>query len=259
MNVQERTENEWVLIDELELHTAGSPVRTSWRVGAPALHFWRAAHTAPPVSGFASAVGRLLIEVQGTGTMRVWRPEYREIMVAEPYTDTLELLDVKLAAQESAEPGSPSAAVLLRGVEELIAALSVTQKRLATFLGISPSTVMAWKRDLTVHPRHAQIPTLLRLWAAVAGAQEELGTDETLHVIYASPSRPLGEHADAEALAEALIVAVQASSLAAFETDDGYDSTSAPPLTLAELEAGERELRTALNQYLEGPGAPAPE
>ncbi len=257
MSVRERTEDTWPPSDELELHTAGWPLRASWNDDAVILRLWTATHTAPPVKGLAIEVGRLLIEVASTGSMRLLRPEYREIMLTEPYTETPDPLEIELLGEESEEPGSPSTSVLLRAVADLRAAMSLTQKQLATYIGLSPSTVMGWKRNRSLHPRHPQIPILLRLWSAVAGAQEELGSNEALRLIYASAHQPLGGGPDAGALAEILIAAAEAASLAAFKDDDGYESTTATALTRVELEAEERELHTALNQYLDGPGASA--
>lgn len=255
MNVQERTDGDWMAGEELELSTAGSPVAAIWWPSLTTRHGWSTTHTATPLSGFAETVGRLLIEVPATGTGRRRRPEFREVMFAELFT---ELPDTSLA-EASEAPGAPGAAILLRAIKELTEWLNLTQKQLAGFVEISPSTVMAWKRDLTVHPRHSQISTLLSLWAAVSGAREEVGASETTRLIWTSPSRPLGENPDASAVATALIMVAETASLAAFELDDGYDSTTALPTPIAELEAGERELSAALNQHLGGLGEPATE
>ncbi len=108
----------------------------------------------------------------------------------------------------------------------------------------------AWTRDRTgYYWASPQIPTLFRLCAAVSMAREEFGEEETSRLIRSSPHRPGAPGADADALSTLLIRESQVASLAAFTLDDGYDSATAPPTPIAELEAGERELSAALSRH----------
>jgi len=149
-------------------------------------------------------------------------------------------------------PRNPSVgtALLLREFTDLTVRLALSKDQLAGFLQISPATVRAWKRDRTgYYWESPQVSTLFRLCAAVAMAREEFSEQETSRLIRSSPHRPGAPRADAAALSTLLIRATQVASVAAFTLDDGYDSATAPPTPIAELEAGERELSAALTRH----------
>lgn len=141
-------------------------------------------------------------------------------------------------------------ALLLREFTALTDHLGLSTDQLAGYLQISPATVRAWKRNRTgYYWCSPQVPRLFRLCAAVAMAREEFGVQETNRLIESSPHRPGAPQADADALSTVLIRATQVACVAAFTLDDGYDSATAPPTPIAELEAGERELSAALSHH----------
>jgi len=200
-------------------------------------------HTAAPLSELVEAAGHVISFEDLTAVLLGTEPRLRQVLVALEYEPA------------PPEPGSPSAALLLQAFSALAGWLSLTQDHLARYVGISPSTVMAWKREPDIHPRHAHIPVLLSLWAAVTGAFEEFGEAETLRRVWASgtgttdgvPGLPADE------LAEQLIVAADEAARGDDE-DDGYDPATAALLTVEEIAAGEQNLSMGLSDYLEGPG-----
>ncbi len=149
-------------------------------------------------------------------------------------------------------PRNPSVgtALLLREFTDLTVRLALSKDQMAGFLQISPATVRAWRRNRTgYYWASPQVPSLFRLCAAVSMAREEFGVQETSRLIRSSPHRPGAPKADADALSKVLIRATRVARVAAFTLDDGYDSASAPPTPIAELEAGERELSAALTRH----------
>lgn len=202
--------------------------------------------TVTPVAVNVKAAGHLISVADLTDIVLFVEPGVRQELVALEYEPPL---------PESDEPGAPSAGVLLRALTELMQRLSVTQDALARYVGIGPTTVMAWKRDQSIHPRHARIPALLSLWAAVSGAVEEFGEDETLRRVWASGKSGAAPALPADELAEQLIAAADEAARDEDE-DDGYDPATAAPLTTEEIAAGERELNTGLSDYLEGRAEP---
>lgn len=139
---------------------------------------------------------------------------------------------------ESDEVGAPSAALLVEAVAQLRAWLRMQQKDIATYLGISNSTVMAWKREAPRYPRHRRIPVLLSLWAAVASARDELGDETTSQLIWGRGEEASSPAVPAEELTELLLAAATEASDAAWLEDDGYvPGQSAMPSAEELLEA----------------------
>lgn len=200
--------------------------------------------TVTPVSVNVEVAGHLISLGDLTDIVLFVEPGFRQQLVA---------LEYEPEPPENDEPGAPSAAVLLRAFAELTQRLSLTQDNLARYVGIGPTTVMAWKRERSIHPRHPRVPLLLSLWAAVSGAFEELGEAETLRRVWASGSGASDglPGLPADELAEQLIVAADEAARDDDE-DDGYDPATAALLTTEEIAAGEQELSIGLGDYLEG-------
>lgn len=202
--------------------------------------------TITPLATNVEAAAHLITLGDLTDIVLFIEPGVRQELVALEYEPPL---------PESDEPGAPSASILLRAFADLTQRLSLTQDNLARYVGIGPTTVMAWKRDRGIHPRHARIPALLSLWAAVSGAVEGFGEEETLRRIWASGNSGGAPALAADELAQQLIAAADEAARDE-EEDDGYDSATAALLTTEELAAGERELSTGLSDYLEGRDEP---
>lgn len=151
-------------------------------------------------------------------------------------------------------PGAPSTGVLLAAVRDLRQWTTLTQAQLCEYLGISRSTVMMWKREQTAHPRHGQIPTLVRLWAALAAARDEFGDEAGSRLFWQTASRGADQlpSLPAEELAERMLTLADEASRAAF--DDSYDVHGAVPAAIEDLEAGELELREQQSAPVEDTG-----
>jgi len=152
--------------------------------------------------------------------------------------------------EQSTEAGSPAATILLQATAELSHWLRLNQRQVTKLVGISPSTVMAWKRAPATHPRHPNIPRLLRLWAATAGARDELGDTATLQLVWGSREHP-GHDAvalSADDLAEKLLVAAEAASLEAFESANEYDFTTNARTLTGQLAEDEEALSRSLGE-----------
>lgn len=202
--------------------------------------------TVTPVALNVETAGHLISLADLTDVVVFVEPGFRQELVA---------LEYEPPQPENDEPGAPSAGILLRAFGELMQRLSLTQDNLARYVGIGPTTVMSWKRDRSIHPRHVRIPALLSLWAAVSGAVETFGQDETVRRIWASGASGGVPALPADELAEQLIVAADEAARDEDE-DDGYDPATAALLTTEEIAAGERKLSTGLSDYLEGRDKP---
>ena len=215
---------------------------------------WRV-KTANPLGSFADDAAKVIAVGELTGSFRSYKTGVINVLVADRGETSYTVVTVDDAAEdaveETIEPGAPNAAVLLQAVAELRRWLDVTQDALCEYVGISRSTVMLWKRNPAVHPRHPRIPVLLGLWAAVAGAVEELGQDETTRLVYGPGRFQASGAVPVEALTEVLLDAADEASLRALEQTE-YDPETATPMTVDEIEDGERQLHEALTQPLEG-------
>ena len=144
-------------------------------------------------------------------------------------------------------PGTPTAVVLVEAVAQLRQWLAMTQTQLASYMDISASTFMAWRRDLPEHPRHPRIPALLNLWSSAASARAELSESDFKKLVW---GRVAGGAPAAEpgALAESLLQAATEASDAAFFAGDDYDPETATMPTLEDLEESEAALHVQLQQ-----------
>lgn len=208
-------------------------------------------HTSAPLASYIEVAARVIPDEDVTEVASALVPGLQEQLIGLHFT-----LGEELEAEDT--PGAPSAALLLDAVAALTAWLPLTQERLARYVGISPSTVMAWRRLPDVHPRHPHIPTLLRLWAAVSGARQEFGEAETSRLVWGSGSgSPALPALPSEELAEHLLAAAEEASLDAFN-DDGYTPGGATLMSVEEIEAGERGLSHEPSHDLEGLGETGP-
>jgi len=204
------------------------------------------AQTASPLNEFVDNANRMIDADDATEARRQSRSGVIEVFVAT--ADDGQLEDTQ-DVEQSTEPGAPAAAILLRATAELSDWLRLNQRQVAKLVGISPSTVMAWKRAPATHPRHPNIPRLLRLWAAASGAQEELGDTATLQLIWGSRQHPGGgggNTLDADELTEKLLAAAEASSFEAFESTSDYDSSDAIRPSTGQLAEDEETLSRSL-------------
>lgn len=143
--------------------------------------------------------------------------------------------------------GAPKIDVLLEAVENLTAWTAMTKQALSKYVGISYSTVLSWRRERPSRPRHRNIPTLLTLWSAVSGAQEEFGVEDAARMVWAAGKTDTGMPAiPASELATWLVQETSEASLADFLTDDGYVAGTAPVPDVQELAEAEGRLHTAL-------------
>lgn len=212
--------------------------------------------TASPLNEFVDHANRMINVEDATEPQRPSRPGVIKIYVAaaddEARSETRDVPQV----EQSKDAGTPAAGILLTAAAELSAWLSLNQQQIASLVGISPSTIMAWKRSPSTHPRHPGIPSLLRLWAAVAGAREELGDTVTLQLIWGAQGHP-GRGAiamGASDLAERLLAAAEAASLAAFEETGDYDPERASRLPTGQLATDEEALSRRMNEYIANSG-----
>ncbi|MGQ0631963.1 MAG: hypothetical protein ACT4P1_13070 [Sporichthyaceae bacterium] len=157
--------------------------------------------------------------------------------------------DLVEADPEPALGGSPEAALLLLAMRDVSTWLSMTQDQVCRYLGVSPSTVMAWKREPRVHPRHRRVPAVLRLWAALSGAREELGEEATARIVWTHRQGTDVLGVTPEELAETLLSAADESSLAGVD-DDGYDPLSPVDLDRDDLARNELALSASLRDEL---------
>jgi transcriptional regulator with XRE-family HTH domain len=211
------------------------------------------AQTASPLNEFVDNANRMIDADDATEPRRPSRLGVTKIFIAA--TDDSQPQDAQ-DVEQSTDPGAPTATVLLKATTELSTWLKLSQKQVATLVGISPSTVMAWRRAPMTHPRHASIPHLLRLWAAASGAREELGDTATLQLVWGSREHP-GRGAitlGADDLAERLLAAAEAASLEAFEDTSDYDPGRATRPSTGQLAADEEALSRSLNEDLTDSG-----
>lgn len=150
------------------------------------------------------------------------------------------------AETDSDEVGAASSGVLVEAFEALRGWLQMRQVDLAAYVGISPSTVMAWKREATRYPRHARIPALLTLWSAVAAARAELGAEGTSQLIWRSGRDGYAPAVPADELAELLMEAASEASDGAWLADDGYISGESTMPSVDELYEAESQLAQGL-------------
>lgn len=162
--------------------------------------------------------------------------------------------DIFATTSDEAELGAPKVDVLLGAVEDLTRWTGMTKHALSKYLGVSYSTVLSWRREKPERPRHGRIPTLLALWSAVSGAQEEFGADDTARMVWAAGRSEGGLPAiPADELATWLIDETSEANLSEFLTDDGYQAGAAPTPDVEELTAAEGRLHANLETSLAGP------
>ncbi|MDT5029998.1 MAG: hypothetical protein QOC94_169 [Actinoplanes sp.] len=205
------------------------------------------AQTASPLNQFVDDANRMIDADDATEARRQSRSGVIEVFVAA--FDDGQLEDAP-DVEQSTEAGSPAATVLLQATAELSHWLRLNQRQVAKLVGISPSTVMAWKRAPATHPRHPNIPRLLRLWAATSGARDELGDTTTLQLVWGSHEHPGRDSValGADDLAEKLLAAAEAASLEAFERTSEYEFSTAVRPSTGQLAEDEEALRRSLGE-----------
>ena len=228
------------------------PVSREWGTRAESLAAQATVSTGPPTAsplvGFADSVGRIIERLDLTTVALALRPTIREILVALP-------IDLSVPSDQQPDrpaPGAPSAHLLVTAVEELKESFAMTQEQLARYVGISPSTVMAWRRHPGVFPRHPRIPVLLQLWATVSEAREELSTDELARIVWGGrPSEGGVPGREAAELSEKLLEKVEEVGLARFSLQDDYDSKAPEARNLDEMARDEAALSVGLGSFVE--------
>jgi DNA-binding transcriptional regulator YiaG len=224
----------------------------------PRRGWWQGEHTGSGVPGDVEFLSRVVQVVDPTRPAKVLHPMIAVYVVVGDDAILPEAIERLLGIvhsgdelEESTEVGTPNAALLLNAVRHLQSGLHLTQDGVCEYIGISRSTVMAWKRSPAIHPRHPRIPLLLHLWAAVSGAREEFGDERTVQLVHQhgpGTERDQGP----EALAELLLDSVEEASVRALR-DAEYSADLAQDLTVEEIEAREGELSDALTRAAERP------
>jgi hypothetical protein len=226
----------------------------------------RTERTCAAITGTVDVIGRIQFKVPRTTSPSLPR---MSLAVYEQFVAGTEVLDLhevsfteKLGvllkgwapADADADLGAPNVDVLLGAFSDLTSWLGVTKQNLARYLQISPSTVMAWRRERPAYPRHRSISTLLTLWSAVSGARDEFGAEQAVLMAWSSGRRTdAGVPAlPASALADWLIKETSEANLADFLNDDGYQPGTAPLPTVEDLTAAEAGLHSTLNTPLAG-------
>lgn len=154
------------------------------------------------------------------------------------------------ASAEDAELGSPRVDVLLEAVDDLTAWTGLTKQALAKYLGFSYSTVMSWRRERPERPRHPRISTLLALWSAVSGAQEEFGVEDTARMIWATGATDEGLPAvSADDLATWLVNEASEANLSEFLSEDGFEAGTAEVPAEDQLAMAEGRLHQSLERH----------
>lgn len=149
--------------------------------------------------------------------------------------------------RSDADLGAPKVDVLLGAVEDLTVWTGMTKQALSKYVGVSYSTVLSWRRERPSRPRHAHIPTLLALWSAVSGAQEEFGAEDAVRMVWAAGKTLDGLPAfPAEELANWIVDQTTEANLSDFLSDDGYVAGTAPVPDVEELAVAEGQLHAAL-------------
>ena len=236
----------------------GTDLRHSKRLYSPTFRAKSAPlQTAAPISDCASDTALTIPIEYVTHALDCTGLAVRDVLTAVAWPELVANLSsadfLPELFEEDIESGAPSVALLLAAFRESRTWLLINQDQLCSYLGFSPSTVMAWKGRRAFHPRHSQIPVLLRLWAAVSGAYAEFGAEGLHHLIGPHRTAEGGFDLPANDLSTLLLDAADRAGIDAL-MNDGFTSETAVPLTLEELEAGERELSQQLNRHLEGPG-----
>lgn len=157
-------------------------------------------------------------------------------------------------AADTAEVGAPSSALLVEAVAQLRSWLRMPQKDIAAYVGISNSTVMAWRREAPRYPRHARIPVLLSLWSAVGAARAELGDEATAQLVWSHGEAGQVPATSPEDLAEQLLAAAAAASDDAWLAEDDYEPGVSPVPSEAELLDAEAALSAELRRGAGGSG-----
>lgn len=145
------------------------------------------------------------------------------------------------------EPAATNAEMHLAAFDDLLTWLPLSQERLAQVVGISTSTVMAWRREPHVRPRHRNAQTLIRLWAAVASAREELGDERTLRLLAEGPQSVIGvrQALPAEEIIERLNLAAERASDAALDeawgAEGDWEDPAAHDIAAGEMALGHAE------------------
>ena len=147
--------------------------------------------------------------------------------------------------RDVAEDASPTSAEMLLGaLDDLRTWLALSQDRVSQIVQISSSTVMAWRRNPLVRPRHPHTQTLVRLWAAMASAREELGEEAALRLVIGGTEPFIQQRTNApvEEIIEALNQAAEAGSDAAldaaWESNIEWDTPAGEDLAADELSFG---------------------
>lgn len=216
------------------------------------------AQTASPLNGFVDNANRMINADDATAPRRPSRFGVIEVFVAEAENASPRMGQ---EVEQNPEPGASAAAILLTATGQLSTWLNLNQKQISALVGISPSTVMAWRRAPATHPRHSNVPRLLRLWAAVSSAREELGEIETLQLVYGSREHVARNAVslNADELTEKLLAAAEAASLEAFEDTSGYDPDGAVRPSTGQLAGDEEMLTRSLAENLMDSGESATE
>lgn len=153
---------------------------------------------------------------------------------------------------ENTEVGAPSTTLLVEAIDQLRAWLPIQQQDLARYVGISPSTIMSWKREAPRFPRHRSIPALLALRAAVVAARAEVGQEAAIGLIWARGEKAGAPTVRPAELAETLLAAATEASNTAWLEDDGYVPGQSVVPSAEDLLEGETMLAEGLAS-----GAPA--
>ncbi len=211
-----------------------------------------ARHTAFPVGSAPEAIGHIVPVLPHTAFERVQAPVVLDRITLVPVLELAGTDSEVLSEDERA--GSPSARLLLDAVSELRAGLAISQSDLCSVIGLSTSTVMAWRRMPAVHPRHPSVPKLLKLWAAFHACSSVLGQEAAAQTAW-SALRP-GDAGSSEVATDRLLEAAEA---AGEDFDEDLGPVAVAEMSEDELTAAEAALSSALTQLTDGSERPRPE
>lgn len=203
-------------------------------------------HTAFPVGSVPEAIGHIVPAMPHTAFERVKAPVVLDLITLVLVSE-LEPGDATEVVAEDERSGSPSARLLLDAVSDLRDGLVISQADLCSIVGLSPSTVMAWRRTPSVHPRHPSVPTLLKLWAGFHACSSALGREDAARLAW-SALRP-GDPTSADAATELLL---EAADAAVEDFDDVLGPVVDAGASVDELAASEAAFSSALGQLTEG-------
>lgn len=209
-------------------------------------------HTAFPVGSAPEAIGHIVPALPHTAFERVHAPIVLDRITLVPVVDLVG--DDSEIVTEDERAGSPSARLLLDAVSELRGGLAISQSDLCSVLGLSPSTVMAWRRTPAVHPRHPSVPKLLKLWAAFHACSSVLGHEAAAQTAWSALR--VGDAASSEIAVERLLEAAEA---AGEDFDDDLGPAAGAEMSEDDLTAAEAAFSSALTQLTDGSERPRPE